>query len=108
MLLSFTAMLGLRKLQRGVIGAPDAARGAVYPPPPPECHHHTLGLQEDTEGASRVREGLVVNNHNFLDEIESTFSDRESTLGLASGGRLPCGPTNRRPLLYLERKGEAK
>ena len=56
-------------------------------PPPPECHHHT-GLQEDTEGASRVREGLVVNNHNFLDEIESTFSDRESTLGLASGGRL--------------------
>ena len=57
-------------------------------PPPPECHHHT-GLQEDTEGASRVREGLVVNNHNFLDEIESTFSDRESTLGLASGGRLP-------------------
>ena len=56
--------------------------------PPPECHHHTLGLQEDTEGASRVREGLVVNNHNFLDEIESTFSDRESTLGLASGGRL--------------------
>ena len=49
LLLSFTAMLGLmRKLQRGVIGAPDAARGAVYPPPP-ECHHHTLGLQEDTE-----------------------------------------------------------
>lgn len=34
MLLSFTAMLGLRKLQRGVIGAPDAARGAVYLPPP--------------------------------------------------------------------------
>ena len=57
-------------------------------PLPPDCHHHT-GLQEDTEGASRVREGLVVNNHNFLDEIESTFSDRESTLGLASGGRLP-------------------
>ena len=81
-------MLGLRKLQRGVIGAPDAARGAVYPPP--ECHHHT-GLQEDTEGASRVREGLVVNNHNFLDEIESTFSDRESTLGLASSGRLTLG-----------------
>ena len=54
LLLSFTAMLGLRKLQR-VIGAPDAARGADYPPP--ECHHHT-GLQEDTEGASRVAHAL--------------------------------------------------
>ena len=46
LLLSFTAMLGLRKLQRRVVGAPDAARGAVYPPPRmPPPHWATRGYR---------------------------------------------------------------